>query len=224
MKTLLLLLLACLIFPPLQSCRDKDEPEVPCTADKTVYIPKILKDYFHFQEGSWWVYAYEHDSAIIDSFWVSSSANIFENNISRNHDYSEPFCFEFCGYSIQNKKTLEKEYHSSSGIRNIYSNTPGSSFFDVIDTEVNGNTQYRIGFNKDSSFVKEGPAGNFTDLVNDTVLFGTLYPEVLRCYYAGTPKQVDPYTEVLFGKNMGKIQYTKQNGTIWYLVRYHIEQ
>ncbi|MHB1277624.1 MAG: hypothetical protein ACYC1Q_04435 [Bacteroidia bacterium] len=224
MKALLLLLLTCLFLISLQSCRDKDEPEQECTPDKTVYIPAILKDYFHFKEGSWWVYAYEHDTTIIDSFWVSVSGENFENNITRNHDYSKPFCFEFCGYSIQNKSTLDKEYYSSSGIVNSYGNEPNQAQFNVLDVAANGNYQYRITFSPDSSFVKIGPGNNITDLHQDTILFGRPYHEVIRCYYSGNPKQSDPYTEVLYARNIGKIQYTKQNGTTWYLVRYYIEQ
>lgn len=224
MKAFLPLMFTCLVFPVLQSCQEREAPDVPCSPEKTVFIPAILKDYFHFKEGSWWVYAYEHDSTIIDSFWVHTSSNSFDNNIVKHHDYSKPYCYEDCDFTLQHGSTIDKGFYSSTGVKNSRSNTPQTSFFNVIDMEINGNTQYRVTYYPDSGFAKEGPAGNFTDLVKDTVLFGTLYPEVIRCYYAGNPKQVDPYTEVLYARNIGKIQYTKQNGTTWYLVRYKIDR
>ncbi|HCS19178.1 MAG TPA: hypothetical protein DIW47_01210 [Bacteroidetes bacterium] len=208
----------------LQACSDDKAEEIPCTPDRTVFIPQILRNYFYFDFGSTWTYANANDSDKLDLYQISQSSFSTQNNTAMNPDISQPYCYEDYISAFQRYSSPEKEYDSKTRIENSRFNTPLSGTFDVIYSDMNGNTQYIVTYNPDSTFAKAGPTGTITVLVADTVLFGRNYKDVIRCSYTNSSNHLYPYSEVLYARNIGKIQFTLQNGPTWFLKNYTVKQ
>lgn len=122
MKTKLQLVICMIVCSiSVNSCKEKFE----CSTNNNVPIPQIMKDYFYYKEGTWWVYKNTKNNTY-DSMWVSqSSSNNYRGEGGEGFGRTDK-CYE----------------HTVMGIDNI--NTKGFMRWDLTNFVLNNNQ--RFGF------------------------------------------------------------------------------
>lgn len=97
MKNKLLSLFLILFTFFIVAC-SKDKIE--CSSTNTVNIPQVMKDFFFYKEGTWWVYKNVKDNTF-DSMWVrQSSSNAYRGESDGFGNINK--CYEHTVMGIDN--------------------------------------------------------------------------------------------------------------------------
>ena len=209
MKKILFLILIVSVFI-LYNCNQCETTQ--CTEGNTKHkISSVVKKYFYFKTGSWWVYqneiSLERDSIYVvkdeyEKFFISEACECDERIFVR---YESTFNDSFYYYT---------ESYSSPSI-NFNRISYGSSISYLT---------YRFRVQDDTSL-------SLTNQHNAIITFIPIYKgikeefkEVYRCFY--NKALTDYLSDSYFAPNIGLIRYQYKIGdeTYWNLVNYHVIQ
>ncbi len=199
-----------------QSCKKKFE----CTAGNNVPIPQIMKGFFYYKVGSWWVY-YNIKTNAYDSMWVSqSSSNIYRGEGKEGFgDVNK--CYEHTVMGIVNKRTVDfMRWDLSNFVLNnnqrfgftIYWRDPSTNvnkdlnlFFSDGIIETYNPVRPLIISTPDSTTIQNNRYNNLIEV------------DAYNFYY-------DNIKYRLFAKHVGLIKYIDRDSNQWELVKCNIIQ
>ncbi|MCO6495883.1 MAG: hypothetical protein J5I91_09420 [Bacteroidetes bacterium] len=236
MKNLKLLitgvLIACFAVSFTGCCCKDNCP--PCGNDY-LQIPKEMKEWALFEEGSWWVYRLAEDTTVFDTVRVvPNSLRDFRSNKSKCYDNNSLAvqCSETLTYDLQHSNIDYFPHHADTTIGgfdeiNLYY-PPGGVFLKYN----NGAAPLTSGVIFGIEPIKIGEHyGNFTlvdTLINfdfNNILVKHGFNSAKNSGNSPIPKTFD---KVYWGKNIGllKIQITHSNGETknWELINYEVKQ
>ncbi len=209
MKTKLQLIVCMIVCSiSVNSCKEKFE----CNTSNNVPIPQIMKDYFYYKAGTWWVYKNVKNNTY-DSLWVSqSSSNNYRGEGGEGFGSTEK-CYE----------------HTVMGIDNI--NTKGIMRWDLTNFVLNNNQRFGFSaFWRDTTttaekdltlFFTENNLENWnptrlisSEFKDSTILQNLIYKKLIEV------KGSDNIVYWLFAKNIGLIKYIDRDSNQWELLKH----
>lgn len=197
------------------ACKEKFE----CTSNNYEPIPQIMKDYFFYKEGSWWVYKNIKNNTY-DSMWISQN-QYYNNRGEGNEGFgSTDKCYERIVMGI--------EQRGGDSISKF-------SMWDLSNFVVNNNNRFALGvlwtdkvttanLNLDLFFVN-----NQIEKYNSVRQISSDYKDSTtvqnRNYYSLIEViGADCINYWLFSKNIGLIKYIDRDSNQWELIKYNINQ
>ena len=211
-----LLLLALL---PMLSNNCKKEAE----CETVLSAPQDFIDYWHFPEGSWWVYRLQGDSTAVDTVRVVNSS---DGHVKPG----TPEAGEF--------PTCEKIYqmlldHSN---RQYFASNPtykrnGQLFFDGQTWYARGKHEWRLTLSGDVAISVSGWILSYPFIIGDRYengiyladtlphsISGQTYPQIVHIHEPKRePERSRYYRDLYFAKNVGIIKQVISTGEVWEL-------
>ena len=217
MKTKLQLIVCMIVCSiSVNSCKEKFE----CNTSNNVPIPQIMKDYFYYKAGTWWVYKNVKNNTY-DSLWVSqSSSNNYRGEGGEGFGSTEK-CYE----------------HTVMGIDNI--NTKGIMRWDLANIITDQRLRFAFAIYWRDSITTQNKSLNIYYTDGQFEKQDLLYPIFISFIDTSTiqNKQYIKAIEIntnnygydnlryrLFAKNIGLIKYIDRDSNQWELIKYHINQ
>lgn len=209
---ILLLFISSIAF---SSCKEKFE----CNANNNVPIPQIMKDYFHYKEGTWWVYKNVKNNTY-DSMWVFQSSSNYYQGDGKEGFGSTDKCYEHAVIGINNKKTKD---FMRWDLANISTDEKSRFIFSISwrDTSTTANKGIDLRFT--NGILENEPLHPVKyNLLDSVVIQNIKYKELMErnsynYFY-------DNIKYRLFAKNIGLVKYVDRDSNQWELLKYNINQ
>ncbi len=212
-SSLLLILCAYLIV----SC---SKSNFECSSANTVNIPQVMKDYFYYKEGSWWVYKNIKNNTY-DSMWVfQSTFNSYRGEGKEGFGLTNK-CYEQARSAI---RTITNVDLMSFRISNVVTDERERFRFSIF---------WRDPFNgleKDFNLFFTNGTLEKIDLARP-IIITTLDTLIVQNNSYNGLIEVDAssffYDNIkyrLFAKNIGLVKYIDRDSNHWELIRYNINQ
>ena len=201
-------------------CEDpeKTEPQVICDSNNTVHIPRLAKDLFLFNPGSWWIYknkfSEERDTFFMERISVQSLNN---NKVGQGYMVKTEKCYQnfTCYYRI-----AKLGFISFSGyfVKPNDQILPDKSEFYLLGyTKITDDGPHLMYYG-DSL---QSPFCAISKLDTVTTTFGT-YSNIIKFLYP--PNDILTfYTEGYYTPKIGLVKYTRYDQTEWELESYYIK-
>jgi hypothetical protein len=206
----------CAISLVTSSCKEKFE----CSTSNNVPVPQIMKDYFYYKEGNWWVYKNVKNNAI-DSMWVwQSSSNIYQGQGSEGFGKTDK-CYEQTKSAIRNFSNPDL---MSFRVSNIVTDDRERFRFIIFwtDTTTTVNKIFELFFT--NSQLETIPPlhpiviSNIDSIILQDKKYHTLIAIDANNYI------YDNIKYRLFAKNIGLIKYIDRDSNQWELIKYNVNQ
>jgi hypothetical protein len=188
------------------SCKEKFE----CNPNNTVLIPQIMKDFFFFKEGTWWVYKNVKNNAF-DSLWIRETS--YRTERGGDGFGSKEKCFQNAKVIISDKK--------NSGL-----------FFQISNTSTDGDRYHFSSFNegKDVSFTflsgeletTFNPRPYYIKKIDSICIQNKTYNDLIEVNSINL--LYDKIINRIYGNHVGLIKYIDRDSNQWELFKYHINQ
>lgn len=190
-----------------------------CSSANTVNIPQVMKDYFYYKEGTWWVYKNVKNNTY-DSLWVSN-VNLYNNRGEGKEGFGNPDnCYERIAMGIKQS--------GADSVSKFY-------LWDLSNFDVDNNNRFAFGvFGRDiltnvewdfnllfanSQLETYNPVRNISSIHKDSItLNGNTYINLIEV----TGSNFIHYW--LFSKQVGLVKYIDRDSNQWELIRYNINQ
>ncbi len=222
MKTIIQFFLFTSLIIMLQaaSCKKPEDKKLDCS-NNTMPLPQMAKDYFLFEDGSYWLYK-NTISHSLDSFYITNFKNWTGDNTIFKYGNKLKRCYECFDYKIYTINGTSIEI----GIFPSFPNNDISfqnQLFNINETnsvtgqlypkaEFVGDTLYR------TNYVLDGRV-----MIIDTIEIDTqVYQNVL--YFKNPNGGINFVTDSYYAKNIGLIKFTTNDNQTYELVKYQINQ
>ncbi len=199
-----------------QSCKEKFE----CSSGNSVPIPQIMKDFFYFKAGSWWVY-YNMKTNAYDSMWVNqSSSNVYRGEGSEGFGKLDK-CYEQNRDVISNNTT---EAILQFRISNIVVDERERFRFIILwrDTSNNLEKMFELFFTNGELEIIPPLHPIIISPIDTVFVQNAKYTNLIEVdannYY------YDNIKYRLFAKHIGLIKYLDRDSNQWELLKYNIIQ
>ncbi len=196
-----------------------------CLPEKTAKLPQVLIDRFYFKKGTYWIYKNTTNDEL-DSMWVFKSVFSTEQILGSGPYYDSVHkCHESFSVYIGNKDIADNNHYYNL----IYSHYYPKKGFSIPD-ELFGVRDASPVNNYNGDYRLEYSNGNYQSQMGMNIkqldsLIGEnsyVYKDVIRIYY--TSPTPDYLFDMYYGKYIGLIKYTKNDGSIWELIRFNVIQ
>jgi hypothetical protein len=214
------------------SCNYKGE-YTHCKFRKIV-IPQLVKDYFYFKVGTYWVYQ-NQTTQELDSQWICTS------DITTRNIYSNNKCNCYHRLCFENMKVIKLSTKENDCVQNN-TNTYSAYFIDVPILNNFTKNDYYYGWSStkgNSTFYRNNynikPISGAVFYSNGN-WFGYGLKDTTNCVVNGVTYNnckiqrdslhtlYDHYKEVLLVQNIGVVSYKDTSYTKWNLIRSYIIQ
>lgn len=215
-QPLALLLIIILILCLQSSCKEEFE----CSSSNTVNIPQIMKDYFYYKEGTWWVYKNIKNNTY-DSMWVSQNSSNNYRGEGKEGFGSSDRCYEqtrsvissfsnsdLMSFRISNIITDEKERFRFIIFWRDPSNGLGKDF----------NLFFTNGILEMVDPIRPLIVNTLDSINVQNNIFNSLIEVDTRNFY------YDNIKYRLFARNIGLIKYIDKDSNQWELIKHSINQ
>lgn len=214
----LALIFSCLF---LSTC--KKEENLVCTDANTNKPVQHAMDYFYFKKGTWWVYEKE-GTLELDSIWIMNDTSYKENLVTQKRECK-------CGkgkcvisYSIKFANIQHK-----TNTNPLYVIGISSTLFEdkTIIGEDEGISFLGSGFRveyENYNYKSPTEQGAILETLDSILIKGNTFKDIFHQYYPFTDNIPDWLHEAWYAKNIYLVRYKKYDGTVWNLVRWHIEK
>jgi len=174
-------------------------------------ISTVLKNYFYFKTGSWWVYENEL-SLERDSIYV------VQDKIERIMPDESCKCNEQLFVRIGTSTNDSIFYNTSSEMSSAI------SFMKVLVGSSNYDYTYRFEVQNDTALKLENQHNGIIQYLPEYAGPKGNYSKVYRCFY--NKVLTDYLSDSYFAPHIGLIRFTYKegDGTYWNLINYHVIQ
>jgi len=193
--------------------------EIECSTSNAVKIPQVMKDYFYYKEGTWWVYKNIKNSTY-DSLWVSN-VNIYNNRGKGKEGFGNPDnCYERIVMGIEQSGGDSVTEFFTRSLSNFVVNNNNQFAFGVSGRDIPTTVEWNlILFYTNNQLETFNPVRNTSSIYIDSAsVQGKTY---------NNPIEVTGSNHIhywLFSKHIGLIKYIDLDSNQWELIRYNINQ
>jgi hypothetical protein len=183
-------------------------------------LPQMAKDYFLFNNGSYWVYENTSTNET-DSFYISNfrdftgDNNIFKYGINLNK------CYEGYDYKLFSKQFKRFDVGIGPFEPDNNKEFKNQLYFLNEYSELTQQLYSKIYFIGDSIYPSEELGGSISQFDSLSVN-NYFYKNILQV--TNTVTGIDYTKQSIYAKNIGMIQFTTNDNITWILKRYHIVQ
>lgn len=197
------------------TCKEKFE----CNSNNHVPIPQIMKDYFYYKEGSWWVYKNTKNNTY-DSMWISQSSSNNYRGEGREGFGSTDKCYERIVMGIEQLGGDSISKFSMWDLSNFILNNDNRFGFGVFwrDIASTGNIDLNLFFTN-NQLETYNPVRQISSEFKDSAMVqNQTYKNLIEV----TGSNYIYYW--LFAKNIGLVKYIDRNSNQWELIKHNINQ
>lgn len=209
---ILLLIVSSIAF---SSCKEKFE----CNANNNVPIPQIMKDYFYYKEGTWWVYKNIKNNTY-DSMWVSqSSSNNYRGEGGEGFGSNDK-CYERIVMGIEQSGSDSVSKFSMWDLSNFVLNNSNRFAFGVFGRDISTTAEWDLNlFFTNNQLDTFNSVRNISSVLKDSA---TLQHKTFKNVIEVSGSNYIHYW--LFSKHTGLIKYIDRDSNQWELIKYNINQ
>lgn len=197
------------------NCKEKFE----CSSNNKVNIPQIMKDYFYYNEGTWWVYKNVKNNAY-DSMWVSQSSSNNYRGEGREGFGNTDKCYERIVMGIDQRGGDSVSKFSMWDLSNFVLNNNNRFAFGVSGRNISTTTEWDLDlFFTNNELEKYNPVRQISSAYKEIeTVQNKNYNNLIEVIGSN---QVHYW---LFSKHIGIIKYVDLDSNQWELVKYNINQ
>ncbi|MFA9213374.1 MAG: hypothetical protein ACEQSR_05950 [Candidatus Methylacidiphilales bacterium] len=207
-----LLFLAIIFF---NGCKEKFE----CSSNNEVPIPQIMKDYFYYKQGTWWVYKNVKNNTY-DSMWVwQRSSNYYQGNGGEGFGRTDK-CYERIVMSIDQRGGDSVSKFSMWNLSNFVVNNNNRFGFGVFGRNISTTANWDLDlFFTNIELEKYNPVRQISSVYKESEsVQNKNYNNLIEVVGSN---QVHYW---LFSKHIGLIKYVDLDSNQWELVKYNVSQ
>jgi hypothetical protein len=207
-----LLFLAIIFF---NGCKEKFE----CSSNNKVPIPQIMKDYFYYKEGTWWVYKNVKNNTY-DSMWVlQSSSNYYQGQGGEGFGSTDK-CYERIVMGIDQRGGDSVSKFSMWDLSNFVVNNNNRFAFGVFGRNISTTANWDLDlFFTNNELEKYNPIRQINSVYKESEsVQNKTYNNLIEVVGSN---QVHYW---LFSKHIGLVKYVDRDSNQWELIKYNINQ
>lgn len=212
MKTKLQLVICMIVCSiSVNSCKEKFE----CSTNNNVPIPQIMKDYFYYKEGTWWVYKNKKNNTY-DSMWVSqSSSNNYRGQGGEGFGSTEK-CYERIVMGIQQRGSDSVSKFSLWDLSNFVLNNNNRFAFGVFwrDIATTANLDLNLFFTSNQLETYNSVRQISSVYIDSATVQNKIYNNLIEV------KGSNYIHYWLFSKHSGLVKYIDRDSNQWELIEY----
>jgi len=186
-----------------------------------------LKDWYYFEEGSWWIYRLAEDTTQYDTVSVVYRSDYYSNRFCESEFAPAKICSEVLQLTLQHSNAYYYPLPQDSTKPNIdiisgYYPHGFGQFLSMKRIKSRG-IFFALPIVEGESFDEYTMKDSFTTWN----LNGTEYSHVVHSV-TNVPTNLEYTTDIWWGKGVGMLKIIKSPGlrprTTWELIEYHIEK
>lgn len=193
--------------------------EFECTTENSVPIPQIMKDYFYYKQGSWWVYVNVKNNTY-DSLWISN-INSYNNRGEGGEGFgNKDNCYERLVMGVEQRGGDKVSKFSMWDLSNVILDNNNRFAYGIIwrDISTTANLDLNLFFTN-NELETYNPVRHINSVYKDSV---TVQHKTYNNLIEVSGSSFIHYW--LFSKHNGLIKYVDKDSNQWELVKHQIIQ
>jgi hypothetical protein len=221
MKATNAIFIFCVLSVGFSNCKEDNQGDdkTVCTPQNTVFIPQDMKDRFYFNTGTWWVYKNvsnnDYDTLVL------KTENYGINPVPKKI-YGEGFskCYEGYSYNVISQRYGIVNVTLSVNLPTRGDNTKGEIF---VNRELFTTKDYITSSLSRFRWVGELLDTNINKI--DSLLINVkMYNDILHYRYLQDYEASDYLMEAWYANKIGMVKMKRNDGSIWELIDYKVNQ
>jgi hypothetical protein len=214
-QPIILLITFAVVLFSLSNCKEKFE----CTSENTVPMPQIMKDYFYYKQGSWWVYVNVKNNTY-DSMWVSN-VTAYNNRGEGGEGFGNlDNCYERLVMSVRQRGGDSVSKFSMWSLSNVILDNNNRFRLMVYGRDISTNVEWDLNlFFTNNQLETYNSVRYISSVYQDSA---TIQHKTYNNLIEVTGSNYIHYW--LFSKHIGLIKYIDKDSNQWELVKYGINQ
>jgi hypothetical protein len=210
-----MILLLLIISFSISACKEKFE----CSASNNIPIPQVMKEYFYFKEGTWWVYKNVKNNTF-DSMWVSqSSSNNYRGEGGEGFGNLDK-CYERIVMGIDQSGGDKISEFFMWNLSNVVVNDNNRFAFSVFGRDISTTVNWDLNiFYTNNQLETYNSVRQISSVYKDSA---TVQNQTYKNLIELMGSNFIHYW--LFSKNTGLVKYVDRDSNQWELVKYNINQ